>query len=230
MKILAIGDPHLGDLEKMVNRFHYPRDYFEQVARNIAAENPPVDLLLIAGDLVWNKPFDEIIPYLDMLHALDAKNICFIDGNHDWPWLLELSKMYELYNTPEFFFLSGRTFYFEDIGVCGACGTDAYSSRKARELRILENSLNELARADIASGICVMHYPPSSDIFQNPEESFADDAYFWMIQESGIIDKVVYGHIHRNHNLSINLNMKIDGIELYETAIDYHDWKPVRIL
>ncbi|MHA1360241.1 MAG: metallophosphoesterase [Candidatus Helarchaeota archaeon] len=210
MQILAIGDPHLGDLEKMVSKFHYPRNYFEQVARNLAATTPSADLLLIAGDLVWNKPFDEIIEHLNMLRALKAKNICFIDGNHDWPWLLKLSKMYELYNDPQFFFVSGRTFLFEDVGICGACGTDAWSPRKVRELRLLENALTELARADIALGICLMHYPPSSDIFRNPEES-------------------VYGHIHKDHNLKINLYMKVDGIELYETAIDYFDWNPVQI-
>ncbi|MHA1428558.1 MAG: hypothetical protein ACTSQI_21450, partial [Candidatus Helarchaeota archaeon] len=96
-------------------------------------------------------------------------------------------------------------------------------------LRLLENALTELARADIALGICLMHYPPSSDIFRNPEESFAEDQYFSLIEESGIIDKVVYGHIHKDHNLKINLYMKVDGIELYETAIDYFDWNPVQI-
>ncbi len=230
MKILAIGDPHLGNLEKMIERFHYPPNYMEQLAKNISSEVPLADLLLIAGDLVWNNDFIHIIEELKTLQALQARHICFIDGNHDWPWLLDLSKMYELYNLPSFFFLSGRTIVFDNVGICGACGTTRESPRKTRELNLLQNSLNELASKDIDIGICLMHYPPSSQIFKDPDQSFAEDTFFSLIEESGIIDKVVFGHIHKDQQFKINLYLKIDDIELYSVAIDYFDWHPVRIL
>lgn len=230
MKILAIGDPHLGDLQKMVERFHYPPNYIEQVAQHIASTSPRADLLLISGDLVWDKAFTAVLEDLQTLQAFQANNICFIEGNHDWPWLPEISKMQKLYNTPNFYFLSGRTFVIEDVGICGACGTHHESTRKARELSLLQKSLNELARKDFDTGICLMHFPPSSQVFQNPEDSFAEDDFFALIEEFGIINKVVYGHIHLDHHLKINLYLKLDGIELYNTAIDYHQWQPVKIL
>ncbi len=230
MKVLAIGDPHLGNLEKMVNRFHYPPDYFEQVAKNIAAEAPPPDLLLIAGDLVWQKNYVAALTQLQPLQALQARNICFIEGNHDWPWLPSFSTMYDLYSAPEFYFVSGRAFILGNIGVCGVCGTNRESPRKTRELQVLQKALNALSRADFKVGICLMHYPPTSQIFKNPEESFAEDHYFDLIEEFGIIDKIVYGHIHKDQEFKINLYMKIDNIELYNTSIDYYDWTPVKIL
>ncbi len=230
MKILAIGDPHLGNRQKMVERFHYPPDYMEQVAKSIATATPPADLLLIAGDLVWNEDFSEVIEELKTLHAFEVKNICFVEGNHDWPWLPEYSKMYELFNTPRFYFMSGRTFIFNKVGVCGACGADRESTRKSRELHILQKALYELSRADIDLGICLMHFPPSSQIFKDPEQSFAEDDFFSLIEESGVINKVIYGHIHRDQPFKINLYLKINGIELYNTAIDYHDWQTVTIL
>ncbi len=230
MNILAIGDPHLGNLQKMVERFHYPPNYIEQVARNLKAESPPVDLLLIAGDLVWGKDFSEVLKEFQTLQAFQAKKICFVEGNHDWPWIPEINKMQELFNTPKFYFLSGRAFVLEDVGICGACGTNRESTRKARELKLLQKSLTELARKDFKTGICLMHFPPCSQIFHNPEESFAEDDFLSIIEESGIIDKVVYGHIHLDQLFKINLYLKVDGIELYNTAIDYHNWQPVKIL
>lgn len=230
MKIIAIGDPHLGNLAKMVEKFHYPPDYIERVAKRIAAETPQADLLLIAGDLVWNKDFSEVLEELETLQAFQAKKICFVEGNHDWPWLPEYSVMYELFSTPRFYFMSGRTFVLNRVGVCGACGADRESTRKSRELHVLQKALNELSRADIDLGICLMHYPPTSQIFKDPEQSFVDDDFFSLIEESGIINKVVYGHVHKDQLFKINLYLKIDGIELYNTAIDYHDWQPVRML
>jgi len=230
MKILAIGDPHLENLQKMVERFHYPPDYIEQVARNLTSESPPADLLLIAGDLVWGNDFTAVLEELQTLQAFQAENICFIEGNHDWPWLPKISKMHELFNSPNFYFLSGRTFVLENVGICGACGTNRESTRKARELSLLQKSLRELASKDFDIGICLMHFPPCSQVFHNPEVSFAEDDFFALIEESSIINKVVYGHIHKDQQFKINLNLKLDGIELYNTAIDYYDWQPVRIL
>ena len=230
MKVLAIGDPHLGDHEKMVNRFHYPTDYFEQVTRNIEAESPPADLLLVAGDLVWSNELTYGLEGLRPIQDIQVPNISFVEGNHDWPWLPELSKMYELYDSPEFYFVSGRVFVLDRVGVCGVCGADRESTRKSRELQVLKKALNELSRVDIDVGICLMHFPPSSHIFKNPEEAFAEDEFFSLIEESGIINKVVYGHIHKDQIFKVSLYLKVDGIELYNTAIDYHDWQPVRIV
>ncbi|NVM55507.1 MAG: metallophosphoesterase [Candidatus Helarchaeota archaeon] len=228
MKILAIADPHLGKLEKMVQRFYYPPNYFEQLAANIAAETPPADLLLIAGDLLWTKEYLEATENLQQLQALKARNICFIEGNHDH-WVLDYAKMQQLYNTPSFYFLSGRSFILENVGVCGVRGTERHSSLKTREFLHLQNALKELTSADIDLAICVIHHPPTSLIFKNPEDSFAEDQYFALMEDYGI-NKIVYGHLHVNHQYKINLYMKVDNIELYCTSIDFFDWKPVRIL
>jgi predicted phosphohydrolase len=75
-----------------------------------------------------------------------------------------------------------------------------------------------------------MHFPPCSEVFKDPEQSFAEDDFFALIEESGIINKIVFGHIHRDQMFKINLYLKISGIELYSVAIDYHDWQPVHIL
>jgi predicted phosphohydrolase len=202
----------------------------DQVAQNIARETPPADLLLIAGDLVWNSSYTEIMEHLKSLQALQARNICFIEGNHDhWVYLWGYSMMYQLFNTPQFYFLSGKTFILEDVGICGIRGSEKSSSRKTREFLLLQKALNELNRANLNLTICLIHYPPSSQIFKNPAESFAEDQYFDLMEEFGI-NKVVYGHMHTDLNLKINSFMKIDNIELYCTSIDYFNWQPVRIL
>ncbi|HUY01427.1 MAG TPA: metallophosphoesterase [Candidatus Deferrimicrobium sp.] len=226
MKIFAIGDPHLGNLEKMIQRFNYPPNYFTQLADNIARENP--DILLIAGDLTWNKDFSDATTDLQSLQSLKAGNICFIEGNHD-AWLPDYSQMYQIYNTSHFYFLSGRTFYHEKIGICGIRGTDKDAPQTTREIKLIENALRDLSKADIDLAICVIHHLPTSQIFKNPEESFAEDHYFTLMEEYNI-NKVVYGHAHEDHNVKINLYMKVDSIELYCCSIDYFNWSPVRIL
>ena len=228
MKIIAIGDPHLGKTEKMVDRFHYPPNYFDQLTHNIENEMPPADLLLIAGDLVWGNDLSEAQDYLDELQKLKAGSICFIEGNHDW-WIPQYSLMYAFFSTPTFYFLSGRTYISENIGVCGIRGSDLESSSKVREFRLLENALIELSKAAINLAICVIHFPPTSLIFKNPDESFADDHYFDLMQEYGI-NKVVYGHCHADQNYKIIPYLKIDNIELYCTSIDYFNWSFVKIL
>ena len=228
MKIIAIGDPHLGNTEKMVERFHYPPNYFEQLSHNIELESPIADLLIIAGDLVWGTDFTDAVDQLDALQTLKAKNICFIEGNHDW-WLPQYSTMYAFFKSPSFYFLSGRIFILENVGICGIRGTDKEASTKARELRLLENALTGLSKAAINLAICVIHFPPTSLIFQNPDESFAEDHYFDLMEEFGV-NKVVYGHFHRDQNYKINPYLKIDDIELYCTSIDYFNWTPVRII
>ncbi|MFX1297693.1 MAG: metallophosphoesterase [Promethearchaeota archaeon] len=227
MKIIAIGDPHLGNLEKMVNKFHYPPNYFEQIAKNIATEIPSADLLLIAGDLVWNRDFSEATQELQPLQNLQVRNICFVEGNHDH-WVTQYSTMYELYNTSSFYFLSGRNFFIENVGICGIRGTEKNSSLTMSEFRHLENCLKRLTNSDINLAICVIHFPPTSLIFKNPEDSFAEDQYFALMEEYGI-NKIVYGHLHAG-TYKINLYMKIDNIELYCTSIDFFNWKPVKIL
>jgi len=228
MKIIAIGDPHLGKTEKMVQRFHYPPNYFEQLTHNIDIETPPADLLLIAGDLVWSSEFSEAVDQLDALQQLKAANICFIEGNHDW-WIPQYSTMYVFFNTPSFYFLSGRTFILENIGICGIRGTDKDASTKVRELRLLESALAELSKAPISLAICIIHFPPTSQVFKNPNESFAEDNYFALMEEFGI-NKIVYGHCHIDQDYKITPYLKIDNIELYCTSIDYFNWTPVRIL
>ncbi|MHA1266521.1 MAG: metallophosphoesterase [Candidatus Helarchaeota archaeon] len=226
MRIIAISDPHLGNLEKMVNKFHYPPNYFEQVAQNVAAER--ADLLLIAGDLIWAEEYTDAFPELHHLQNLQAKTICFIEGNHDL-WVLPYSQMYNLYNSPNFYFTSGRSLIFENIGICGIRGSEQGAPYITRELHLLQKALQELVRAEIEIAICLIHYPPTSLIFKNPEDSFAEDHYFALMEEYGI-NKVVYGHIHADHQLPINLYMKIDEVELYCTSIDYFNWQPVQIL
>ncbi|MDD1776979.1 MAG: metallophosphoesterase [Candidatus Helarchaeota archaeon] len=228
MKIIAFGDPHLGNTEKMVERFHYPPNYFEQLSHNLELETPIAELLIIAGDLVWGTDFSEAVDQLDALQTLKAKNISFIEGNHDW-WLPQYSTMYAFFNSRSFYFLSGRTFILENVGICGIRGTDKEASTKTRELRLLENALTELSKAAINLVICVIHFPPTSLIFQNPDESFAEDNYFSLMEEFGV-NKIVYGHCHADQNYRIKPYLKIDNIELYCTSLDYFNWSPVRIL
>ena len=125
--------------------------------------------------------------------------------------------------------INGPLFIIENVGICGIRGCEKDSPYKIRELTHLQNALNKLSRAEIDLAICMLHYPPCSSIFKNPEESFAEDHLFDLMVEHNI-NKIVYGHLHSDQPFKINLHLKVENIDLYCTSIDYFNWQPIRIL
>ena len=56
--IYAIGDLHLPVMTH-IRKFNVPSDYFDRISNHLLLKNP--EILLLAGDLVWNDNIHNII-------------------------------------------------------------------------------------------------------------------------------------------------------------------------
>ena len=245
--IFAISDPHLPTQTQM-SKFGAPSDYFQQVSNHLEKIDP--DILLIGGDLVWGSDISEIQLELDLLRNLPGKLKFFIEGNHDlWVDRLGTSyseaqqEMYERFSTSKFFYIGGRASIVSmdsiKIGICGARGfrLDKYEKPIENEILFRKNELESLDRSlyelknkikmeHTAINLCLMHYPPTNSVFKNQE--IEDEKFIEHIQNTEIINKVIFGHVHTEENL--RLYTKKENLELYCATIDRNNYNAIKIL
>ncbi|KKL65991.1 hypothetical protein LCGC14_2149450 [marine sediment metagenome] len=245
--IFAISDPHL-PIQTQINKYKVPSDYFQQVINHLESVNP--DILLIAGDLVWGSDITEIQADLDLLRNLPGKLKFFIEGNHDlWVDRLSISyseaqqKMYERFSTSKFYYIGGRASIVSidsiKVGICGARGFafDPYEKPIENELLFRKNELESLDKSlyelknkikieHTAINLCLMHYPPTNSVFKNQE--IEDEKFIEHIQNTEIINKVIFGHVHIEENL--RLYTKKESLELYCATIDRNNYNAIKIL
>jgi predicted phosphohydrolase len=244
--IYAISDPHL-PVDVQVSKYHVPSDYFQHLHDFLAKKKP--EILLIAGDLIWGSEFPSVQHELELIRKLPGKYKFFIEGNHDL-WVDHLGSnldearqwMYEKYSTPDFYYLSGRAFIVSvgsvKIGLCGAQGfaydqnktpTDVDKQRRDYELQQLDRaltSLRELTKKNPTQlNICLIHYPPTVSVFEFPRKE--DNEFFNRIRASGIIHKIVYGHVHIEKDLKVFCQNA--GVELYCASIDRNNYEGIKI-
>ena len=70
-----------------------------------------------------------------------------------------------------------------------------------------------------------MHYPPTISVFKN--NRFGDEEFINHIQNSEIITKVIFGHVHLEDDL--RLYTKKDKIELYCATIDRNNYNAIKV-
>ncbi|MBD3353564.1 MAG: hypothetical protein GF364_18920, partial [Candidatus Lokiarchaeota archaeon] len=218
--IFAFGDPHLPEIVQ-VRKNGYPHHYMRILEKQLHILHP--EILLIAGDLTWANSLINAEEDLERLRSLDAQNIIFIDGNHDiWFDSLALDhqscqrKAYELFSDDYFYYIGGRGKILtlsngEKVGICGTRGMlvspvnysqDDYVQfvlQKESLARSITHLKELLAATETDYNICLFHYPPTHRVFKGQR----DGAYelLTMIRNSGIIQKIVYGHIHQNNSI-----------------------------
>ena len=228
MALYAISDLHLAfNSDKPMGIFgeHWFK-HDDKIKNNWLAKITDDDTVLIAGDISWSMKQDESRVDLDWIDSLPGRKI-ISKGNHDYWWtsISKLNKMYENTN-----FIQNNYFTYGDYAICGTrgwiCeGTKGFSEHdqkiyKREQIR-LELSLKTAKDAGYNKFICMIHYPPMNDKF--------DESGFIQILKKYNVEKVVYGHIH-GPGLSKVFNGTKDGIEYIMTSCDYIDFDPVQIM
>jgi Predicted phosphohydrolase len=169
---------------------------------------------------------DQGIKELQWIHELPGRKI-IIKGNHDYWWgsISKLNSMYE-----DMKFIQNNFFTYNEMAICGTRGWISPDSDKfteqdekiyKRELIRLKLSLDNAKNAGYEKFICMLHYPPTNERFEQSE--------FTKIFEEYKVDTVIYGHLH-GPALNKVLNGEKDGVNYIITSSDYLDFNPIRIL
>jgi uncharacterized protein len=228
MALFAISDLHLAlSGDKPMDVFGenwYKHD--EKIKENWYSFISEEDTVLIAGDISWSMKMEEGMKELEWIHKLPGKKLV-IRGNHDY-WWGSITKLNNLYDDMKF--IQNNFFTYGDYAVCGTrgwiCpGAEKYTSKDEkiykRELIRLKLSLDEAKKKGYSKYICMIHYPPTNEKFE--------DSGFTEIFKEYNVDKVIYGHLHGPvfHRLLTGLR---DGTEYIFTSCDYINFSPIKII
>lgn len=228
MALFAISDLHLalsGDKPMDVFGEHWS-EHDEKIKENWINNIKEEDTILIAGDLSWAIKMEESLKELEWINNLPGRKI-ISKGNHDY-WWSSISKLNKLYANMNF--IQNNFFLYGDYAICGTRGWScpgAYNFKAhdekiyAREQIRLRLSLDAAKKAGYDKIICMIHYPPTN-------EKFEESAFTAIFKEYNV-EKVIYGHLH-GKSLNKVLNGEHEGIEYIMTSCDFIDFNPVRIL
>ncbi|GKX67790.1 metallophosphoesterase [Inconstantimicrobium mannanitabidum] len=227
MALYAISDLHLAfNSDKPMDIFgqHWFK-HDETIRANWLNKIQEQDTVLIAGDISWSMKQDESKLDLDWINSLPGRKI-ISKGNHDY-WWTSISKLNSLYDNTKF--IQNNYYNYENWAICGTrgwiCpGTSNFTSHDEkvykRELIRLTLSLEAAKKAGYEKFICMLHYPPTNDKFE--ESGFTE-----IFKEFGV-KKVIYGHIH-GPALNKLMDRERDGIQYIMTACDYIKFDPIKI-
>jgi predicted phosphohydrolase len=228
MSLFAISDLHLAlSGDKPMDVFGdqwYKHD--EKIKNNWLELIDENDTVLIGGDISWSMRMEEGIQELQWIQKLPGRKI-IIKGNHDYWWgsINKLNGLFEDMN-----FIQNNFFSYEDYAICGTrgwiCpGGDKFTLQDdkiyKRELNRLRLSLECAKKEGYAKLICMIHYPPTN-------EKFEDSGFIDIFKEYKV-EKVIYGHLH-GHSLYRVLKGERDNIEYFITSSDYLNFRPTKIL
>jgi uncharacterized protein len=225
--LFAIADLHLAlSGDKPMDVFGekwYKHD--EKIKENWLELIGDEDTVLIAGDISWSMRMEEGIKELQWIHELPGKKY-IIRGNHDY-WWGSINKLNSLYEDMKF--VQNNFFTYEDYAICGTrgwtCpGGDKFTVKDEkiynRERIRLRLSIDAAKKSGYNKFICMVHYPPTNDKFE-------DSGFTEIFKEYGV-EKVIYGHLH-GHSLNRALTGNRDDIEYIVTSCDYLNFKPIKI-
>ena len=162
-------------------------------------------------------------------------------------------QMYDRFSTPSFFYIGGRASIITldvnnaidgmkkdpiKIGICGARGF-AFDPNKSptgddfilrnSELESLDQALSHLKALleteDTLMNFCIVHFPPTTQIFSDHRSG--DEEFLQRIQNSGIIDRVVFGHVHVDDYL--RLYTRLNHLELFCATTDRRNYGAVKV-
>lgn len=228
MALYAISDLHLAF------NANKPMDIFgekwylhhEKIRNNWINKINEEDTVLIGGDISWSMNIEEGMEDLKWIHELPGRKI-IIKGNHDY-WWTSITKLNTLYE--DMHFIQNNFFNYENFAICGTrgwiCpGGDKFAEEDKkiyqREQIRLKLSLDAAVSKGYEDIICMIHYPPTN-------EKFEDSAFTDIFKAYGV-KKVIYGHLH-GPSLARVLNGYRDGIEYIMTSCDFINFDPVKVL
>ncbi|WP_426348399.1 metallophosphoesterase [Alloiococcus sp. CFN-8] len=228
MALYAISDLHLAlKANKPMDVFgdHWYKHH-EKIRTNWLQKITHEDTVLIGGDISWSISIDEGMEDLAWINELPGRKL-IIKGNHDYWWsgITKLNRLYE-----NMHFIQNNYFAYEDYAVCGTrgwiCPSGNGLSQKdekiyAREQIRLRLSLDMAVKDGFKKFICMIHYPPTNERFE--------DSAFTEIFEEYSVEKVIYGHLH-GPSLNRVLQGERNNVEYIMTSCDFINFDPVRIM
>ncbi|MBR1796433.1 MAG: metallophosphoesterase [Clostridiales bacterium] len=237
MAIYAMSDLHLAidNPEKTMEAFGEAwKDYINRIRENssvVASE----DLYLMPGDLSWATYLENANKDFTFINELPGKKL-IVRGNHDYWWGTSKKMQKQLddggYDTITI--LRNNAYVWEDAVISGTRGWKRADDEGVseedlkihrRELERIRLCLKAMEDADPEhklKHIFMTHFPP---LGRNGE---ATD-YSELIEDSGIVDICLYGHLHgRAHSQIVEGDVR--GIKYFCVAADYLKYKPLRVL
>ncbi len=228
MALYAISDLHLalsGDKPMDVFGDHWYK-HDEKIKNNWINSIKDEDTVLISGDISWSMNMEEGKSDLEWIHKLPGRKI-IVKGNHDY-WWGSISKLNGMYQNMHF--IQNNFFTYENFAICGTrgwmCpGGDNFTVHDEkiykREIIRLRLSLDAAVKSGFTKFICMVHYPPTNERFEESE-------FTKIFKEYGV-SMVIYGHLH-GPALRRVLNGERNGIKYIMTSCDFIDFNPVRVL
>lgn len=228
MGLYAISDLHLAfNVDKPMDIFgqHWLK-HDEKIKENWLNKVNDEDTVLIAGDISWSMRADESKEDLDWINSLPGTKY-IIKGNHDY-WWSGIKKLNSMYDSMKF--IQNNFFTYKDYAICGSrgwiCpGSDKFQEKDekiySREQIRLRLSLDAAKKAGFKKFICMIHYPPTNEKFEN--------SAFTEIFKEYEVEKVVYGHLHSTA-LGRVINGNWNGVEYVMSSCDFINFDPVKIL
>lgn len=228
MALYAISDLHLAfnddkPMDIFGDRWLNHDDKIKRNWTNIVSEE---DMVLIAGDISWAMTAENSKADLEWIDSLPGKKI-ISKGNHDF-WWGSITKLNSMFNNTKF--LQNNFYTYKDYAICGSRGwvcpdaerfTEKDRKIFSRELIRLRLSLDNAKEAGYKKFVVMLHYPPTSEKFEESE--------FIKIFKEYEVEKVIYGHLH-GPALSNLLEGYRDGIQYIMTSADKINFSPELIL
>ncbi|MCR5593677.1 MAG: metallophosphoesterase [Saccharofermentans sp.] len=237
MAIYAMADLHLAidNPEKTMEVFGDAwKDYMERIRLNSGVVGSD-DLYLIPGDLSWATYLENADKDFSFINDLPGRKL-IIRGNHDY-WWGTASKMQKQLIEKGFdtiTILRNSAYVCDDAVITGTRGwkrleddgvTEEDTKIHNRELARIKLCLDSLKSADPGhekTHIFMIHYPPTGR--NGACCDFSD-----LLEESGLVDICLYGHLHGRAHSQIFEGEK-NGVKYFCVAADYLKYKPLRVL
>ena len=229
MALYAIADLHLGNyVEKPMGIFGENWvDHDKKIKKNWLETVKEDDTVLIPGDISWAINMKEALSDLKWIEELPGEKI-LLKGNHDY-WWSSISKLNSSFHRMKF--LQNNYYTYEDYAICGTRGWITPNKNKFtlqdekiyhREAHRLGLSLETAQRDGYKKIICMLHYPPTNELYE--------ESLFTQMFKEYNVETVVYGHLHGEDYFNYSLQGEHDGINYYLVSCDYLDFKLHKIL
>ena len=230
MSLYAIGDLHFSlNNPKPMDIFGEGwKNHTEKIVKNWENTVKEGDTVLLAGDISWGIDIEDSAKDMELISSLPGRKI-IVSGNHDY-WFASVSKLKKAF--PGIMFLKNNHYSYEDYAICGSrgwiCpGHDGFSKDddkiyKREQIR-LGLSINNALNAGFKKIIVLLHFPPTND---KKEAS----GFISVIEKTGVVEKVVYGHLHGEHAFGAGLKGRHYGADFYLVSADYIDFSLFKLL
>lgn len=223
MRIFALSDTHFSlDPNRTMAQFGPVwRDHETQIKHNWKQVVGYGDLVLIGGDISWQKKWDEALVHLRQLDGLPGKYKVMIKGNHDHWWKQPAQMQAQL--SKGFFALQGSAVELEGQVIAGTRGwlapndpaSDSLDQKTfEKEMLLLKQALDQALTLNPREGIhLLLHFPPFTTLGQPTP--------FWDLLKTYPVATCSYGHFHLAEEWEVIPKGRVEGIDCYLTAADF---------